>query len=176
MTPSVQKITTTNKAEFYSELMEQAASIQDTKLPIVSNLSNLSSLLYFALNDIGRRVNWVGFYIYNGTQLVLGPFQGRLACTQIRIGKGVCGTAAEQQKTILVQNVHEFKGHIACDSETESEIVVPIVLDGELFGVLDLDALNVSEFDEEDQQGLEAIVETIIKNIKTYSNYKEWVQ
>jgi putative methionine-R-sulfoxide reductase with GAF domain len=176
MTPSVQKITATNKAEFYQELIEQSASIQDTQLPIVSNLSNLSSLIYFALNDAGRKVNWVGFYIYNGTQLVLGPFQGRLACTQIRIGKGVCGTAAQLQTTVIVQNVHEFKGHIACDSETESEIVVPIVIEGELFGVLDLDALQVSEFDEEDQKGLEAIVNTIIKNVKTYHDYKAWVQ
>jgi L-methionine (R)-S-oxide reductase len=171
MTPAIQKITATSKEEFYKELVEQVIAIQDQSLAIVSNLSNLSSLLFYAFNDNSSRINWAGFYIFDGEQeLMLGPFQGRIACTRIKMGKGVCGLAAQQKKTIRVDNVHEFKGHIACDSETESEIVVPIVVDGVLFGVLDVDSLSLAQFDSKDEKGLESVVAAIVQHLQLYND------
>ena len=113
-----------------------------------------SALLFHEL----PQVNWAGFYVLKEGELILGPFQGKPACTRIRLGKGVCGTAAAQQQTLVVPNVHEFPGHIACDEDSNSEIVVPVVKDGRLLAVLDLDSPFLDRFDAEDQAGLETLV------------------
>ena len=125
----------------------------------IANLSNASALLWAALPDI----NWAGFYKMVEGQLVLYPFQGKTACVRIQVGKGVCGTAVAQDKTQLVPDVHKFPGHIACDSASNSEIVVPIHVNGEIWGVLDIDSPYFERFTEEDQAGLEAFVAELEK-------------
>lgn len=127
----------------------------------LANLSNASALFDQYIDDI----NWVGFYLLKGGKLVLGPFQGKPACVNIEIGKGVCGTAVSTKEVQLVKNVHEFPGHIACDSASNSEIVLPIIVDGRVVAVLDIDSPLLSRFDEEDQTGLERIVRNLVKNI-----------
>lgn len=122
-----------------------------------ANLANASALLHFFLRDI----NWVGFYLFDGRELVLGPFQGLPACIRIPLGKGVCGTSAERRETLRIEDVHAFPGHIACDAASNSEIVVPIVKDGELLGVLDIDSPLKSRFDEQDQAFLEHFVDVL---------------
>ena len=123
----------------------------------ITMLSNASALIWESLDDI----NWAGFYILRGGKLMLGPFQGKAACTVIDIGKGVCGTAAAEDRTQLVKNVHEFPGHIACDSASNSEIVIPLHAGGKLYGVLDIDSPTVGRFGEEDRAGLEAAARVI---------------
>lgn len=125
----------------------------------ISNLANASALLFHSLKDI----NWVGFYILEKGALVLGPFQGNIACTRIEIGKGVCGTAVAQTNTIVVDNVHEFPGHIACDCNSKSEIVIPIWISGSIVGVLDIDSPIYSRFNIDDKNGLEAFVKILEK-------------
>lgn len=125
----------------------------------IANLANASALLYNTLEDI----NWAGFYLMTDGKLVLGPFQGKPACIEIAVGRGVCGTAVAEEKTQLVPNVHEFPGHIACDSASRSEIVVPIFMDGQIFGVLDIDSPSFSRFDEDDRDGLEEFVRILEK-------------
>ena len=127
----------------------------------VTNLANISALIYDELSDL----NWAGFYLIRDGKLILGPFQGKLACTQIPIGKGVCGTAVAENKTMLVENVHEFPGHIACDSASNSEIVIPLRHDGEVIGVLDIDSPLVGRFSEEDKAGLEKLVSVLEAHI-----------
>lgn len=124
----------------------------------IANMSNLASLLYHIMPD----VNWAGFYLFQEDQLVLGPFHGKPACIRITMGKGVCGTAAADRKTQLVKDVHAFEGHIACDGDTNAEIVVPMVKDGKLIGVLDIDSPITNRFDKEDQSALEAIVASLL--------------
>ena len=126
---------------------------------LTANLANVSALLNEALTDI----NWVGFYLLEEGKLVLGPFQGRPACVEISVGNGVCGTAAAKDEIMLVENVHEFPGHIACDSASNSEIVIPIHKDGKVIGVLDIDSPHIARFDEEDKAGLAEAVEIIEK-------------
>lgn len=123
----------------------------------ISNLANASALIWSQLPDI----NWAGFYIMDEGLLKLGPFQGKVACTRIAPGHGVCGTAAAEDRTQLVRDVHEFEGHIACDSASNSEIVVPLHLNGEIYGVLDIDSPLVGRFTEEDKEGLEALAKVI---------------
>jgi len=123
----------------------------------VANYANASALLWEYLDGI----NWAGFYLMENGILVLGPFQGKTACIEIPIGKGVCGTAVKEGRTILVENVHEFPGHIACDSASNSEIVVPIRKNGEIIGVLDIDSPQIGRFDEEDRTGLEEFVRVL---------------
>ena len=130
--------------------------ISDVPHP-VANYANASALLWEHLENI----NWAGFYFMENGILVLGPFQGKTACIEIPVGKGVCGTAVKEARTILVENVHEFPGHIACDSASNSEIVVPIRKNGEIIGVLDIDSPNYSRFDETDRAGLEEFVRVI---------------
>lgn len=125
----------------------------------LSILSNVSALLNQSLEDI----SWVGFYLYHDDQLILGPFQGKVACTNIPIGKGVCGTTAQNKTTTIVPNVHEFAGHIACDSATNSEIVVPIFVNEKFYGVLDIDSISFDRFNEQDQLKLEQAM-TILGN------------
>ena len=127
-----------------------------------SILSNTSSFLNMILEDI----NWVGFYLFIDNSLILGPFQGNTACTVISLDKGVCGAAARTLSTQRVENVHEFPGHIACDSRSNSEIVIPIVIDDNLFGVLDIDSPSYSRFTESDQVFLEEIVKVLVNRLK----------
>ena len=125
----------------------------------VTSLSNMSALIFYSLPD----VSWAGFYLVKDGKLILGPFQGKIACTEIKFGKGVCGTTAEKKETIIVKDVHKFPGHIACDSESNSEIVVPIFKNGELYGVLDLDSKKLERFDEKDKDLLESLVKVLEK-------------
>ena len=124
---------------------------------VVANLANASALINEYLSDI----NWVGFYLLEDNKLVLGPFQGKVACIEIAIGKGVCGTAASEDRTLLVANVHEFKGHIACDSASNSEIVIPLHKGNKVYGVLDIDSLMLNRFTDEDKEGLELLARII---------------
>jgi|ERR1043166_2958205 GAF domain-containing protein len=147
-----------SRAEHYEDLAAQLRSLFADERDFIANAANFSALLYHSLPD----VSWVGFYLCKQGELVLGPFQGKPACVRIAIGKGVCGTAAQQRQTILVDNVHDFPGHIACDSASNSEIVVPLVDREELIGVLDLDSTTFARFNEEDAQGLNELVEVFL--------------
>jgi L-methionine (R)-S-oxide reductase len=148
------------KADLYSNLRSQLRNLVADERDFIANAANLSSLLYHSLPAL----NWAGLYIYKEGELVLGPFQGQPACVRIAIGKGVCGTAAQRRQTIIVPNVHDFPGHIACDSASNSEIVVPIVKDSRLIGVLDLDSPSVGRFDEEDARGLNELIEVFVES------------
>jgi GAF domain-containing protein len=159
MTFQIEKPETASKPEMYSQLASQLRSLLEGESDFIANAANFSSLLFHSLPDL----NWAGFYLLKDGELVLGPFQGKPACVRIAMGKGVCGTAAGHRQTILVENVHEFPGHIACDSESNSEIVVPLIKDQELIGVLDLDSPLFSRFDDEDAQGLNELVEMFSK-------------
>jgi len=141
----------------YHLLSQQLKAITEDVPYTISNLSNASALLYQTLPDL----NWAGFYLYEDDQLILGPFQGKTACTRIAMGKGVCGTAAATNETQLVPDVHQFHGHIACDSASNSEIVIPIHVNGKLFGVLDIDSPLLDRFSEEDKDGLEHFVQVL---------------
>jgi GAF domain-containing protein len=134
----------------YSELASQLRSLLAGERDLIANAANTASLLFNSLPDL----NWAGFYFYKEGELVLGPFQGQPACVRIALGKGVCGTAAQRRETVVVPNVHEFPGHIACDSASNSEIVIPLIKDDRLLGVLDLDSPSFGRFDEEDAEGL----------------------
>jgi GAF domain-containing protein len=142
-------------------LVEQLESLISPDKYEITSLSNMSALIFNSLPD----VSWAGFYLVRDGQLILGPFQGKIACTVIKFGKGVCGTTAEKKETIIVKNVHEFPGHIACDSESNSEIVVPIFKNGELYGVLDLDSKKLERFDEKDKELLESLVKVLEKKL-----------
>ncbi len=135
----------------YNLLCEQLRALTEGVPHVISNLANASALLYQTLPDL----NWAGFYLYEHEKLILGPFQGKTACIEIPIGKGVCGTAAQKGETVVVEDVHAFPGHIACDSASNSEIVVPLYVRGELFGVLDIDSPLLCRFSEHDRNGLE---------------------
>lgn len=146
-----------DKAEFYQLLNSQLKSLLENETFVIPNLSNASALLAVAFKDI----NWAGFYLMNEGELLLGPFQGKPACIHIPVGKGVCGTAVAKNETQLVSDVHAFPGHIACDSASNSEIVVPIRVNGQVVGVLDIDSPLLARFDERDQAGLEKFVEIL---------------
>lgn len=148
----------TDKSTGYGELQKQLRALLHGERDSIANLANTAALLWHTLPDL----NWAGFYRLVEGQLVLGPFQGKPACVRIPVGKGVCGTAAASQKTMLVPNVHEFPGHIACDAASNSEIVVPLVKDGQLVGVLDLDSPKPGRFDSADQTGLELLAADLI--------------
>lgn len=138
----------------YKTMNEQLRALIHDVPHRIANFANASALLFDTLD----RLNWAGFYFMEEGQLVLGPFQGKTACIEIPVGKGVCGTAVEKKQTMLVENVHEFPGHIACDGASNSEIVVPIFRGDEVVGVLDIDSPVFSRFDENDRAGLEAFV------------------
>ena len=157
----IQKIEINDMKKFYNYLNLKLTGLLCEESDWLANLSNAAALLWFLLDDI----NWAGFYLYKNNQLILGPFQGKPACTRIEIGKGVCGTAGKELKTQVVRNVHEFPGHIACDSASNSEIVVPIVYKGKLVGVLDIDSPIYDRFNDEDAKFLEKFVEVLIKYI-----------
>ncbi|MGM9967070.1 GAF domain-containing protein [Rummeliibacillus sp. TYF005] len=145
----------------YNLLAKQLDALLEGEFDNVANLSNASALL----NQFLDNINWCGFYLSKNDELLLGPFQGLPACVHIPFGKGVCGTAAESQKTIVVEDVHAFPGHIACDSASQSEIVVPIVKEQTLFGVLDIDSPIKNRFSTEDQDGLEQFVTILTKHL-----------
>ena len=151
-----------SKPEQYAQLLEQAEALLHDERDRIANAANLSALVYNALPAL----NWVGFYLYDGTELVVGPFQGLPACVRIPLDKGVCGAAARTRITQRVEDVHAFPGHIACDSASRSELVVPLVAsDDSLIGVFDLDSPEPGRFDEEDQRGLEAIASVFVKSL-----------
>src|SRR5216683_4518704 len=143
----------TSKRDLYDQLAAQLSSLLAGERDLIANAANFSSLIFHSLPDL----NWAGFYFAKDDELVLGPFQGKPACVRIRIGQGVCGTAAARRATTIVPNVHEFPGHIACDSASNSEIVVPLIKNDELIGVLDLDSPVLARFDEADAAGLEEL-------------------
>lgn len=149
-----------NKQELYALLEKQLASLVEG-CPPISALSNAAALLWDALDDI----NWAGFYLLKADALHLGPFQGKTACTYIPVGRGVCGTAAQTLQIQLVKDVHQFTGHIACDSASNSEIVLPLVKDDVLIGVMDIDAPIFSRFDEADADGLNRLCNILIHNV-----------
>ena len=157
----VEKLDSQNKSEMYANLLQQAQGLFYDEKDMIANAANLSSLLFNTLDD----VNWAGFYLYKDGELVLGPFQGMPACIRIAMGRGVCGTAAKTQETQLVEDVHAFEGHIACDAASQSEIVVPLVNNGELLGVLDIDSPVIARFDDEDRVGIERLANEFIKSL-----------
>jgi L-methionine (R)-S-oxide reductase len=151
----------TSKPRLYEELAVQASAMLEGEKDPVANAANLASLIWHLLPDL----NWAGFYFLKGDDLIVGPFQGRPACVRIALGKGVCGTAALRRASVIVPNVHEFPGHIFCDSASQSEIVVPLLDGGRLLGVLDLDSPKLARFDETDRAGLELIAQIWVKSL-----------
>jgi GAF domain-containing protein len=154
---------TLSKYALYQEICEQLQELIANETNFIANAANASALLFHSLPD----VNWVGFYITEGKELVLGPFQGKPACMRIPFGKGVCGTAAAKRETIVVPNVNEFPGHIACDTASQSEIVVPLLNWGSLLGVLDIDSASLNRFDEDDCEGLESVASVFLSSQPT---------
>ena len=145
----------------YPCLINQVRALTEGVPYSTANLANTAAAIW----QIMERINWAGFYLMNGGKLVLGPFQGKPACIEIPVGKGVCGTAVKEEKTILVEDVHQFPGHIACDSASNSEIVLPMMIDGQLIGVMDIDAPLYSRFDEEDAAGLEKLCNVLVDQV-----------
>jgi len=152
---------TLSTAGRYAEMARSLESLLEGERDPLANLSNAAALLAQSLD----RVNWCGFYLLRGGELVLGPFQGKPACVRIPLGQGVCGTAAARRETLVVPDVNRFPGHIACDAASRSEIVVPILENGVLRGVLDVDAPEPARFDDEDRAGLERYVEVLVPRI-----------
>ena len=151
-----------DKTANYKKLLENIQYYMDRKDAWYSVLSNAASVIDYFLDD----VNWVGFYVMDGERLHLGPFQGKAACSQIMMGSGVVGSSAQQQRTLRVDDVEQFEGHIACDGDSAAEIVVPLFKEGALYGVLDIDAPIKGRFDERDQHYLEEVVKLIVDNLQ----------
>lgn len=147
-----------SKTEFYRDLAAQLTALLGDERDRIANAANMSAFLSMCVPDL----NWAGFYFMQEGGLVVGPFQGKPACVRIAVGDGVCGTAVKERRTILVENVHEFPGHIACDAGSESELVVPLFKNGEIIGVLDLDSPRLSRFDAEDRAGMEMLAEIFV--------------
>ena len=155
---AVEKVTG-SKSEIYEELVRQTRGLLDGERDLIANSANLAALIWEIVPDL----NWAGFYFMKGGELVLGPFQGKPACVRIAVGKGVCGTAAARRETVLVEDVHAFPGHIACDSASNSELVVPLIKGGAVRGVLDLDSPKFARFDAEDQSVFEQVVKIFVE-------------
>jgi L-methionine (R)-S-oxide reductase len=149
---------TADKKTLYAEIHRALQAILTGESDLTANLANAAALLFWSLPAI----NWAGFYLLKQQELVLGPFQGKIACVRIKLGQGVCGDAAEQRQTLVVTNVHEFPGHIACDSTSNSEIVVPIIKNDVLIGVLDIDSPELARFDHDDKIELQKFVQILI--------------
>jgi L-methionine (R)-S-oxide reductase len=155
-------IQATDKPTLYAELKLQAQGILAGERDMIANAANFAALVFNTVPDL----NWAGFYLFDGTELVVGPFQGKPACIRIALGRGVCGTAAQTRETQVVRDVNEFAGHIACDAASQSEIVVPLVrADGSLVGVWDVDSPLVARFDDEDRAGMEMLVKVFMESI-----------
>ncbi|MBV9734241.1 MAG: GAF domain-containing protein [Verrucomicrobia bacterium] len=148
---------TTDKKTLYAAVNRVLQAVLTGESDPIANLANAAALLFWNLPAI----NWARFYLLKERELVLGPFQGKIACVRIRLGQGVCGTSAENRQTLVVPNVHEFPGHIACDSASNSEIVIPIIKNDALIGVLDIDSPDVARFDDEDKTGLQTFVQIL---------------
>ena len=155
---------TATKPDLYRELAAQLRALLAGEADRIANAANMAALIYHGLPDL----NWAGFYFRRGGELVLGPFQGKPACVRIPLGKGVCGTAASRGATVLVPDVHDFPGHIACDPASRSELVVPLIEAGEVSGVLDLDSPLIARFDEIDQAGCEQLVALFVDHHHGY--------
>lgn len=152
-----------SKREHYEELVQQARGLLAGERNLIANAANFSALIFNSLPQL----NWSGFYLYDGTELVVGPFQGKPACIRIALGKGVCGTAAQTRQTQMVRDVNAFDGHIACDAASQSEIVVPLVkADGSLLGVWDVDSPVTDRFDDDDRAGMEALCVTFMDAVR----------
>jgi L-methionine (R)-S-oxide reductase len=156
----IQSTTANSKAAIYRQLHEQLSALFVGERDGLANTANMSALIYETLPDL----NWAGFYFLQGRELVLGPFQGKVACVRIALGHGVCGTAAERREAVVVADVHAFPGHIACDAASRSEIVVPLIQNGRLLGVLDLDSPLLARFDHDDRAGLTAAVDLLLQH------------
>lgn len=150
-----------SEEEIYKSLLLQIENLLNSDEPIISNLSNITA----ALKESFTKISWVGFYLIKENKLFLGPFQGKIACTVIEIGKGVCGSSVEKKETIIVEDVDKFPGHIACDSGSRSEIVVPLIKDGNIFGVLDLDSYEFSAFNNIDKLYLEKLCKLLVETL-----------
>jgi len=148
-------------SEIYESFLQQLNALINPDEPLISNLANVTA----ALKDIFKKISWVGFYLLKDGKLYLGPFQGKVACTIIEIGKGVCGSSAERKETIIVNDVDQFPGHIVCDSGSRSEIVIPLIKNEKIFGVIDLDSYQLSAFNETDKYYLEILSKTLIQKL-----------
>jgi L-methionine (R)-S-oxide reductase len=156
------------KAEFYAELKRDLGALIVGETNFIATLANASALLFERLDDL----NWAGFYLIDGNQLVLGPFQGKIACVRIPVGKGVCGTAVTESRVQRVGDVHIFPGHIACDAASNAEIVLPITVKGEIIGVLDIDSIVYDRFDEDDELGLTSVVAGLCEHLELCDSTK----
>ena len=157
------ELKTADKNSLYPEIQQALRAVLTGETDLIANLANAAALLFWNLPAI----NWAGFYLLRDHELVLGPFQGKIACVRIRLGQGVCGNAAEKRQTFVVTNVHEFPGHIACDSASNSEIVIPIIKDDLLIGVLDIDSPEFARFDDTDKTELEKFVQILTDAISS---------
>ncbi len=157
-----QALAADRKPELYRSLATQLDHLLAGETDLTANLANTAAVLYHGLPDL----NWAGFYLMRGANLLLGPFQGKPACVRIDLGTGVCGTAASLRRSVIVADVHAFPGHIACDPASRSELVVPLINDGHLFGVLDLDSPRLARFDAHDQAGCEALVAVLLSHLR----------
>jgi GAF domain-containing protein len=156
----------TSKSDLYDELASELSSLLAGERDLVANAANFAALVFHSLPDL----NWAGFYFVRDSELVLGPFQGKPACMRIAFGRGVCGVAAAKRVTTIVPNVHEFPGHIACDMESKSEIVIPLMKDGRFIGVLDLDSPMLARFDDADATALETLLKILLASTETDVN------
>lgn len=150
-----------DKTDFYQSMLAQVEAITHGENDMIANMANISAILFNAFDD----VNWAGFYRLNDNELVLGPFQGQVACIRIPVGRGVCGSAVSERQVQLVTDVHDFEGHIACDAMSNSEVVIPVYYQGDIIAVLDIDSVTVGYFDQEDVLGLQAIVHAFEKQL-----------
>ncbi|HEV2679111.1 MAG TPA: GAF domain-containing protein [Rhodanobacter sp.] len=152
-----------SKREHYENLAQQARGLLADERDLIANAANFGALIYHSLPDL----NWAGFYLYDGSELVVGPFQGKPACIRIALGRGVCGTAAQTRETQLVRDVNAFDGHIACDAASQSEIVVPLIkADGSLLGVWDVDSPTIDRFDDDDRAGMQALCAVFMEAVR----------
>ena len=158
-----------NKTEFYADLNRDFQALMSGETSFLATLANTSALLFERLSD----VNWAGFYLLEGNTLVLGPFQGKLACVRIPVGRGVCGTAVAQNQVQRVEDVHAFDGHIACDSASNAEIVLPLSVNNQIIGVLDIDSTAFGRFTDEDEQGLRELVANL-ENVLNATDYQKF--
>ncbi len=172
MSQATQSYDFSNPDAAYRELARDLAALLAGERDLVANAANTAALVYDALPGL----NWAGFYLYKSGELVLGPFQGKPACVRIAMGKGVCGTAAVRRETVIVEDVHAFPGHIACDSASNSEIVIPLLRGTELLGVLDLDSPLHARFGASDARGLEALAKIFVESLQELRSTTENVQ
>ncbi len=157
-----------NLADFYQDLLAQTKALISDESDIIANMANVSALLFEHLTE----VNWVGFYRIIDNELVLGPFQGKVACIRIPLAKGVCGTCAVTREIQRIADVHQFEGHIACDAQTNAELVLPVIVKGEVIAVLDIDSTTYDRFNNEDEQGLVKIVNALEQHMTSVANDK----